>query len=84
MILLKQYRSHKTVMAAKLCAITYGVDASAQLYFDEKHTPCLRVNAAYVAKHRPQVGGYYVRYSDGYESWSPAAAFEDGYTLVET
>lgn len=26
------------------------------------------------------IGGYYVRYDDGYQSWSPAAAFEDGYT----
>lgn len=24
--------------------------------------------------------GYYVRYEDGYESWSPAKAFEEGYT----
>lgn len=24
-------------------------------------------------------GGYYVRYEDGYESWSPAKAFEEGY-----
>ena len=28
-------------------------------------------------------GGYYVRYPDGYESWSPAEAFEEGYTLVD-
>lgn len=25
-------------------------------------------------------GGYYVEYEDGYTSWSPAKAFEDGYT----
>ena len=30
----------------------------------------------------PLVGGYYVRYADGYESWSPAKAFEEGYTQV--
>lgn len=28
------------------------------------------------------VEGYYVRYKDGFESWSPATAFEDGYTRV--
>ena len=28
------------------------------------------------------VGGYYVRYEDGYESWSPAQAFEEGYTRI--
>lgn len=26
--------------------------------------------------------GYYVRYADGYESWSPAKAFEEGYTRI--
>lgn len=25
------------------------------------------------------VGGYYIRYEDGYQSWSPAAVFEAGY-----
>lgn len=28
------------------------------------------------------VGGYYVLYEDGFESWSPAKPFEDGYTRV--
>lgn len=28
------------------------------------------------------VGGFFVRYDDGYESWSPAAAFEGGYTRI--
>ena len=27
-------------------------------------------------------GGYYVCYSDGYESWSPAKAFEEGYSRM--
>ena len=34
----------------------------------------------YVAKHKPEVGGYYVVYEDGYKSFSPAGAFESGYT----
>lgn len=37
------------------------------------------VNKAYLEKHNPQIGGYYVLYPDGYESWSPAEAFEAGY-----
>ncbi|HYE92651.1 MAG TPA: hypothetical protein VEA38_16595 [Terriglobales bacterium] len=43
----------------------------------------VNVSAAYMAKHDPQVGGYYVRYEDGYESWSPAGPFESGYTKLE-
>lgn len=27
--------------------------------------------------------GYYVVYADGYASWSPTQAFEEGYTLIE-
>jgi hypothetical protein len=37
------------------------------------------VNEAYVAKHGPQIGGYYVRYEDNYQSYSPASAFEKAY-----
>lgn len=38
------------------------------------------VSREYVLKHNPKVGGYYVVYADGYKSWSPAQAFEEGYT----
>ena len=33
-------------------------------------------------KSAPGVGGYFVRYEDGYESFSPAAAFEGGHTPI--
>jgi hypothetical protein len=35
-----------------------------------------------VDKHDPQVGGYFVQYDDGYISFSPAKAFEEGYTRL--
>lgn len=40
------------------------------------------VTAEWYRKHAPQVGGYYVVYADGYTSYSPARAFEAGYTRV--
>ena len=40
----------------------------------------IAVDHDYVRKHKPEIGGYYVVYEDGYESFSPAKAFEDGYT----
>lgn len=40
------------------------------------------LNAEFVAKHKPETGGYYVVYADGYKSFSPAKAFEDGYTRI--
>jgi len=39
------------------------------------------VSDAFYSKHEPEIGGYFVRYDDNYESFSPAAAFEGGYKL---
>jgi hypothetical protein len=43
----------------------------------------LEVDAEFLAKHNPVPGGYFVVYEDGYRSYSPAAAFEAGYTLIQ-
>jgi hypothetical protein len=40
------------------------------------------VDGGFLLKHAPQPGGYYVIYKDGYKSFSPAEAFEAGYTRV--
>lgn len=40
------------------------------------------VPSSYMQKHSPEAGGYYVQYEDGYVSFSPAAAFEEGYTRI--
>lgn len=40
------------------------------------------IDAEYMRSRKPVAGGYYVVYEDGYESFSPAKAFEDGYTRV--
>jgi hypothetical protein len=37
---------------------------------------------SWIVRGAPVVGDYMVRYDDGYTSWSPAAAFEDGYTRL--
>lgn len=62
----------------------YNVD-TAFLYPDESHGLPGRVvvGRPYLVKYEPQIGGYYVVYADGYESYSPADAFEDGYTKIE-
>jgi hypothetical protein len=86
---LNKYVSHKIVTAGKIVTIAEQIGAqAAELMFeddrpmgDRNPQVLVRVDGAYVAKHNPQVGGYYVRYEDGYESWSPAEAFEAGYTL---
>ena len=48
---------------------------------DRRYAP-IYVDGDYMAKHKPQVGGYYVVYKDGYASFSPAKAFVEGYELI--
>ena len=79
---MKTYKSHKTVEAFKIEGIsgTYGREHGAMLRDDAGGE--VHVSREYLDKHTPKTGGYYVRYPDGYESWSPADAFEGGYTEV--
>ena len=81
------YVCHKKVWALKIAKIVRDgageprdSDGSAIITPVEEGYAPFRVDAAYVAKHKPQIGGYYVVYDDGYKSWSPAQAFEEGYT----
>lgn len=84
---LPTFRSHKLVQAAKITAITDGSGGIQFLTVDAKDEHGNQIKFGvwpeYVSKHKPRVGGYYVRYEDGYESWSPAEAFEGGYTRAE-
>jgi hypothetical protein len=48
----------------------------------EEKFPSFVVSGEFLAKHKPAVGGYFVVYEDGYESFSPAKAFEEGYTRI--
>ena len=78
------YKSHKTVAALKIAGIGPSFeDGSATLYpADDGHMP-FDVPAEYMVRHKPCVGGYFVRYDDGYTSYSPAEAFESGYTAIK-
>ena len=83
-----KYKSHKEVWALKIEKVIDPTepnnesDGSRLLLFVDKRYAPMRVKHEYVRKHNPQEGGYYVRYKDGYESWSPAEAFEEGYSLA--
>ena len=78
-----RYRSHKQVWALKIAAIQHREDGSAIITPADPGYAAFKVDAAYVARHEPRAGGYYVVYKDGYKSFSPAEAFEDGYTRVD-
>jgi len=86
-----RYRCHKEVWALKIERVQLDskeaqiegreTDGSARLFMEPPYGP-VRVDHAYMRKHNPQPGGYYVVYKDGYKSFSPAEAFEDGYTKI--
>jgi hypothetical protein len=84
-----RYQSHKTVWALKIKAIHHQVrseneetDGTATITPEDDGFAPFVVDREYMLKHKPQVGGYYVQYEDGYKSWSPAQPFEQGYTRV--
>jgi len=78
---LPRYTSHKKVWALKIASIEYQVDEDGSAMIvpaDDRYSP-FKVSFDYVHHRGPEPGGYYVRYEDGYESYSPAEAFENGY-----
>jgi len=77
-----RYRCHKEVHALKIEKVVRMNDESGVLYPMDKRYGDFEVDTAYMQKHDPRAGGYYVVYADGYTSFSPAEAFEDGYTLI--
>ena len=85
---LPRYKCHKEVWALKIAKIEHTgspnqeSDGSMMITPEEARFAAFRVDREYVRKHKPEVGGYYVVYKDGYKSFSPAEAFEDGYTRI--
>lgn len=86
-----RYQCHKKVWALKIADVKEVgrrapngelVEIVKELSFEDSGFVPIRVDARWYDKHRPTPGGYYVRYEDGYESYSPAKAFEDGYTRI--
>ena len=89
---LPRYRSHKEVWGLKIASIEFDsykarqegreTDGSAMLLPEDPGYGPISVDGAYVRKHEPKPGGYYVIYQDGYKSFSPAEAFEQGYSRI--
>ena len=75
---LPKYICHKEVHAIKIL----GISLDGELAFEKPFAPRL-MSHEWLDKHNPEVGGYLVIYKDGYQSFSPANAFEEGYTLIK-
>ena len=83
---MKVYTCHKRVEAAKILAVR-DINAT-QVELQCGPTEVYTVGKEYMLISRLEAKnsadlGYYVRYEDGYISWSPTKAFEEGYAEVE-
>lgn len=84
-----RYQCHKKVHALKILGVRQApadqermhVDGDWYLDVEAPYSPVC-VGHDFITRHMPTVGGYYVVYDDGYASFSPAKAFEDGYTRI--
>lgn len=72
-----RYKSHKQVWALKIASVN-----GHRLTFAEPGYAPIICDAPMFHRYTPTAGDYYVVYDDGYKSFSPAKAFEDGYTAV--
>ncbi len=82
-----EYVSHKVVRAVKVIdeSIVHSPFGGGwDLHTSDGGTT--HVNGDWYNRHVPESatfeGGYLVKYADGYLSWSPAEAFEEGYKKV--
>ncbi|MES2488553.1 MAG: hypothetical protein V4607_02090 [Pseudomonadota bacterium] len=73
------YQSHKRVHAMKVGRI----EGCTLFPHDESSGIApITVSPEYITRNNLNQPGYYVLYEDGYESFSPAQAFEEGYRVV--
>ena len=83
-----RYQCHKKVWALKIRDVRQAPPDQERVNLggdwllipeNAEYGPIVVGHENYYVKHNPQPGGYYVVYEDGYKSYSPAKAFEDGY-----
>jgi hypothetical protein len=78
-----RYQCHKEVWALKIASVHWAEEeGKVRLCFDIEDYAPMVVPASMVGRYFPQAGDYLVVYDDGYQSFSPAKAFEEGYTRI--
>ena len=81
---LPKYKCHKEVYAAKITEIvsheSNGEGLHTLVFGEIGGYNC--VTDEWKDRFKPEVGGYFMQYEDGYTSFSPAKAFEEGYTKM--
>lgn len=81
---LPKYKCHKVVRAAKITEIesheSDGTGSHTMIFGEIGARKFL--TDEWKDRFKPEVGGYFVQYEDGYTSFSPAEAFESGYSKM--
>lgn len=77
------YIGHKLVRAIKIKLVERIPGDLVRITPEDDGYHPFELGASFDDKHKPQRGGYFVLYEDGYASYSPAEPFENGYTKAE-
>lgn len=79
------YRSHKRVWALKIAKVHVDEDGQGVALQFENPRFAMRALTSSQLEHKPtpEAGMYFVQYEGGYFSFSPADAFESGYTSTD-
>ncbi len=87
-----KYKCHKEVHALKISRVVDHTQAKEAdkttggiVHPEDTRFAPIVVDRDWLARFGPAYDGdlgYYVVYADGYKSWSPTKAFEDGYTRL--
>jgi hypothetical protein len=79
-----RYKSHKTVHALKIAAVEIHEDQSATIAPEDDGFAPFKTQPGWGERFKGSEDdrGYYVVYDDGYASWSPTKAFDEGYDRV--
>lgn len=77
-----KYQCHKQVWALKIKAIEERSEKSVSAIIEDEDFAPITLSKRFVKEHGVGAGGYLVTYKGGYQSYSPAEAFEEGYTKL--
>ena len=77
------YQCHKRVRALQIKKADITRGSGTRVTFEDARFPERLLAPDFPGGKHVTAGGYLVVYEDGYESYSPAEAFEKGYTLIE-
>jgi len=79
-----RYKSHKEIHALKIAAAEVQEDGSVAIEPADNEFVSFVTEPDFGQRFKGTLEdpGYYVVYEDGYKSWSPTKAFEEGYTKL--